>query len=209
MDCRKLEDCYYYLRGNCTNKACAYRHSVSAKSSDIHCDGWRDYTCYDMSCPYRHATQSAIGSCHATQQRGKHNATRMDDTCQAHDDDAIVKFVESKEDNTQAVCKYHLHGKCKKGEKCAYLHSSPCLQESESYDTKPLLPTSADDIQNSTKISGQLLPLNHEKNKADLKRKGVSILEKYSFRKSQKIVDNVKVEGVTECISDSTNVLDS
>lgn len=71
----------------------------------------------------------------------------------------------------RAICKYHLHGKCTRGDDCSYMHSSPTPQSS--------LPSSAVEPDKQTPTSTNAID--------PPKRKGRDILDKYSFRKTLKV----------------------
>lgn len=213
MDSRALEDCYYYLRGSCTNKSCTYRHSPTSKSSEIYCQGWQQFRCYNMNCPERHCavpTHKKSSTTHKWNSVPPHasNANnRIPSTMSKHQTDAIVPALDGstvsigvnasvKIGKAQAICKYNLHGKCRNGSACTFLHSSPDVTQDIE---PPSLQFLSDDLtmpfsSSSEPLSSSELPVTSTtatSTEDDGKRKGRDILDKYSFRKTLKI-DEVK-----------------
>lgn len=151
MDVRGLEDCFYFLKGACTNTSCIFRHSTTSKASNVYCQGWQQFTCYDIKCPYRHTAIPV----HKPKIYSSYNARHQSTTdthapvseatinfapLEPHSLDTMPSFLvdtgHRKNETVRAICKYRLHGKCTKGDSCSFLHSSTQSQ-SEEYLTMP------------------------------------------------------------------------
>lgn len=206
MDVRGLEDCFYFLRGGCTKASCVFRHSTTAKVSTIYCQGWQHFTCYDINCTHRHTAIPV----HNKPKKPLSNNACQDSATNSHDpyqSAATIDFVQSephssdstihtgnkKSEKVRAICKYHLHGKCTKGNSCTFLHSSTQPQ-SEDCLTMPLPLTSSSPVEMMIPPAAlESASVSSTSTSSDVstgggsKRKGRDILDRYSFRKTIKL----------------------
>lgn len=221
MDFRGLEDCFYFLQGGCTNASCVYRHSAISKESDIYCQGWQQFTCYDIKCPHRHSsipvrkTQTSL-SHNISQQEVSHAHIRVSEaTINFDPSDLHPKEKDTscrKSAKARAICKYNLHGKCTKGDACTFLHSTDQSQSKDipTLDSDMSLPQSSI----SSVLSTDKVPLAPDISlEASLgvttdggsKRKGRDILDRYSFRKTIKLDESAKKMSIERKIKDSSD----
>lgn len=91
------DDCYYYfMKGQCTNRYCQYRHNPRPKMKVCHY--WATSGCYNYKCPYLHNNYGLT----RPPQVGK----------------------EQTKGSKEAFCTFHMHGKCTKGDTCQFKHEA-------------------------------------------------------------------------------------
>mmetsp|Transcript_19190 Transcript_19190/g.32131 ORF Transcript_19190/g.32131 Transcript_19190/m.32131 type:complete len:223 (-) Transcript_19190:125-793(-) len=207
MDSRKLEDCFYFLNGGCTNTACFYRHNSISRASDKYCPGWQQFTCYDINCPQRHTAipvhkPSKHSGISGAPQKRSVNANKSTgkniDIPAVEATDIHVPPTSNSNSKTigkaRAICKYHLHGKCTRGDSCSFLHSSSRINDKPQICQKEEStgnPTDAPTLAVATPSEYVALSCNPSSDSSShgdvgQKRKGRDILDKYSFKKSIK-----------------------
>lgn len=189
MSWKEQVDCFFYLQGNCSRATCRYRHSSSSTDAA------------KVSGDIEHNKDIVAFSDTSKKERMSHDVD-IPFTFTSSASDAVSSEFKSVELSGKPipqgisegrkgimVCRYHLHGKCKKGGACTYLHTSNKSDHNNAVKTDPLSALSTENSMVCTPSNGIL-----KEESIGEKRKGKDILDKYSFRKNIKVSKTEVVE---------------